>query len=236
MIAVGNINASKVYLGSEEISKIYLGSTQIWGGSSLPYDAQVEYLSGDGSAYINTLIEGTSNTIYDVSLRITESTYGAGIGFVWGARVANKNKSTGLFIYNLGGTGNYERGFGWRWGNTEAYKGFDPLWGDYTLTNKAANRTLVINGSNLSCTNTTFSSGYNVYIFGCNNGGTFTGNPNLQYVPIFSFKIYNGSTLVRDFIPVRVGTVGYFYDNVSKQLFGNANSSGSFILGPDKTT
>jgi hypothetical protein len=40
--------------------------------------------------------------------------------------------------------------------------------------------------------------------------------------------------LVRDFIPVRVGNVGYMYDKVSGQLFGNSGT-GNFILGPDKT-
>lgn len=37
-----------------------------------------------------------------------------------------------------------------------------------------------------------------------------------------------------DFVPVRVGSVGYMLDLVSKQLFGNAGT-GDFILGPDKT-
>jgi hypothetical protein len=35
--------------------------------------------------------------------------------------------------------------------------------------------------------------------------------------------------------PVRLGQVGYLYDKVSGQLFGNAGT-GNFILGPDKTS
>ena len=38
-----------------------------------------------------------------------------------------------------------------------------------------------------------------------------------------------------DFLPVRVVTVGYMYDRVSGQFFGNAGT-GAFIIGPDKTT
>lgn len=49
---------------------------------------------------------------------------------------------------------------------------------------------------------------------------------------IFSVKVFNNGVLVRDFIPVRVGTVGYMYDRVSGQLFGNAGT-GDFVLGPD---
>jgi hypothetical protein len=38
--------------------------------------------------------------------------------------------------------------------------------------------------------------------------------------------------LMADFIPVRVGDVGYMYDRVSGQLFGNAGT-GEFVLGTD---
>jgi hypothetical protein len=38
---------------------------------------------------------------------------------------------------------------------------------------------------------------------------------------------------VIDFIPVRIGNVGYMYDKVSGKLFGNTGT-GNFILGPDK--
>lgn len=50
---------------------------------------------------------------------------------------------------------------------------------------------------------------------------------------VYSAQLIINNTLVRDFIPVRVGQVGYMYDKVSKQLFGNAGT-GEFILGPDK--
>lgn len=49
---------------------------------------------------------------------------------------------------------------------------------------------------------------------------------------IYFVKLYHDGILVRDFIPVRVGNVGYMYDEVSGQLFGNAGT-GEFILGPD---
>ena len=49
---------------------------------------------------------------------------------------------------------------------------------------------------------------------------------------IWYVKIYNGSTLVRDLIPVRVGTTGYLFDRISWTLFGNAGT-GSFLYGAD---
>ena len=46
-------------------------------------------------------------------------------------------------------------------------------------------------------------------------------------------QVYDASGgLLLDFIPVRVGTVGYLYDRVSGKLFGNAGT-GDFVLGPD---
>lgn len=49
---------------------------------------------------------------------------------------------------------------------------------------------------------------------------------------IYDVKIYVNDELVRRFIPVRIGQVGYMYDEVSGELFGNA-SIGNFTLGPD---
>lgn len=49
---------------------------------------------------------------------------------------------------------------------------------------------------------------------------------------IRSFKHRKATGEILDLIPVRVGNVGYMYDKVSGQLFGNAGT-GDFILGPD---
>ena len=51
-------------------------------------------------------------------------------------------------------------------------------------------------------------------------------------IKLKSLKCKQEGVEVIDFIPVRVGTVGYMYDRVSGQLFGNAGT-GAFILGPD---
>ena len=59
----------------------------------------------------------------------------------------------------------------------------------------------------------------------------FGYNANSQ-AKIASYKhVKNGQTII-DLIPIRKGTIGYMYDKVSGQLFGNSGS-GSFILGPD---
>ena len=49
----------------------------------------------------------------------------------------------------------------------------------------------------------------------------------------YYLKIWDNGNLVADFIPVRKGTTGYMYDKVSGNLFGNSGT-GDFILGNDK--
>lgn len=48
----------------------------------------------------------------------------------------------------------------------------------------------------------------------------------------YACQIWDGQTLVRDFVPCRIGTTGYLYDRVSQTLFGNIGT-GDFTLGPD---
>lgn len=70
------------------------------------------------------------------------------------------------------------------------------------------------------------------------NGNTiylYVQDPNNRKstAKLFSFQAYIGDTLSLDLVPIRVGQVGYMYDKVSGQLFGNSGT-GNFILGPDK--
>jgi len=58
------------------------------------------------------------------------------------------------------------------------------------------------------------------------------GNNNIKF-RMYSFKIYDNGTLIRDMIPVKDSDgVVCMYDKVSKQYFYNAGT-GNFIAGPD---
>ena len=54
-------------------------------------------------------------------------------------------------------------------------------------------------------------------------------------VHLYSFSIEKSGEKIIDLIPVRKRSIGYMYDRVSGQLFGN-QGTGDFIIGPDKTT
>ena len=86
------------------------------------------------------------------------------------------------------------------------------------------------NGTAVPMSNGTFlNNSLSLFLFGVNGDTSVNTNGRIS-----SCKIYHSGVLVRDYIPVRKGTVGYMFDRVSGELFGNAGT-GAFIIGPDKT-
>ncbi len=61
--------------------------------------------------------------------------------------------------------------------------------------------------------------------------GEFQFGPGASKV--YSAQLSTSGVMQRDLIPVRLGTVGYFYDRVSRGMFGA--STGSLTPGPDKS-
>lgn len=243
MIAAGSTNASKVYLGSEEISKIYLGSTQIWGGSSptpptpvLPYDAEVEYLETDGWCYINTNYVPVGNTKVDVKwMSVTDDIEITVPYCPIGGGIAFANKYFGLWAP----TNQNYRFFPLRGNSNNGYDTSSRV----SLLDKVntcvfANNTSTVNLNNKNYTVATTSvTDYSIplWLFASNVNNN-TPSSNQHKLRLYYADILEGSTYVRQFIPVRVGTTGYMYDKVSGTLFGNANSSGAFTFGNDVTT
>ena len=191
------------------------------------YDAEIEYLETDGTAYIDTNVIETSKTRFELEFYVSSFTaptsakalFGARGGITWQCCVTiDANAST--IIWHRGNKNSSSKAF------------TSGLW---QFSNMQNSNTLVTNNGNLSAANQgKYSSTSKFYIFASSWGsGTHYGIPNLRFN---TGKITNGATLVRDYIPVRVGQVGYLFDKISKKLFGNANDSGAFILGPDKTT
>ena len=195
------------------------------GGSALPYDAEVEYLQSSGGQWIDSGIVPNINTGIECTIEwVTISNHNSDDKYVFGMR-----QSTGNTRFWVGVANKMLRG---------AVGGFESSNVSISANDKKV-LTFNLNGNSRATwggeyydfTATSFSASYNAYIFAVNNRGSASYNVSAK---LYSFKIYNGLTLVRDYIPVRVGQVGYLYDKVSRTLFANAGT-GSFILGPDKT-
>lgn len=197
---------------------LYIGNTRYCPviGKGLPYDAEISYLITDGSAYIDTGIDGKQLLIVSITMARAEDTGSVSrvlFGF-WN----DASSYTGLIQLM-----------------TESNKIVAPSGrNSFTLAGISSSTTLVqdtfysftITQTQVTTTDRT------AYVFCRNNGAPSMIN---THVKIKRVSMTRNNTLVRDFIPVRVGQVGYMYDRVSGQLFENANSTGAFILGPDIT-
>lgn len=211
---------------------IALNRRRYMGGGALLYDAEVEYLEGTGTQYINTgFYPRTTNVNIKVENKFNKSTL-SGDNCVLGARTG----TTGDKGYKLP---NFYNG-------VLEYQGLvraGELTGTYTTDTdytfiaelKQGSQNFYVNGvlnTEFSDSNASCNCGGNLYLFALNNNGQtrwqFKGK-------IYYCKIWEDDVLVRDYIPVRVGTTGYMYDRCTDTLYGN-NGSGSFILGNDKTT
>lgn len=189
------------------------------GSAPLPYDAEVEYLQSiDKNQYIYTDVKVIGSYTYEIDI-----------------------------LPYTSGNGYYPFGC-----YASLMYGFDPDYQYFALpyTQELRRNTailpsrqrykmvispdgLLVNGVLQSSTylSSWAQNTYGIALFGRRsaNGGI----QNTGQTRIYSFKVTNGTESIIDLIPVRVGQVGYMYDKVSGQLFGNIGT-GDFVLGPDK--
>lgn len=196
---------------------------RVMGGKRLPYDAEVEYLRSSGTQWIDTGIVPTAQTNIAIKFLTTYLSGSDSLG-IFGCRVASNNKSFLLLQYKNGNSNLFR----WDYSNS-LYNIVSVTSGWHIATNDRASITL--DGTRYART-TQFSPTTNkIFLFCVNqNGSPFILHTALD---IASFSVTENGVVILDLIPVRVGQVGYMYDKVSGQLFGNAGT-GDFIVGPDK--
>lgn len=218
MINIGILDLADAYVGSTPIEKAYIGSQLVWEKSSpvLPYDAEVEYIQGNGSAWIDPLYTTTSNSIITIDCQLSS--------IAVQKRIIG-NITTGYFEIYINGSK--------KWSFASNNK-------TYASSITANTNRHVLKIDNVAAKgyidNTAVTIGRNAAayygtteIFARHTVADRTCAGN-----IYACTIANGTTLVRDYIPVRVGTVGCLYDKVSGILFYSSGSS-DFTAGPDVT-
>lgn len=218
-----------IYVGDKRYAP-YIGDKRrryMGGGSSLPYDAEVEYLESTGTQYIDTGIACRSfdqiNGMFQADG--TKSGNNAYIFFGQGMSYSSYN-------FELYSAVPLDKISCLISGNTDVTL-------DYTdVFNVSVNNKVFtfadIHGNILAVADRSAAGDYTasgtMAIFALHRQSiTMTSKP----VKCFSFQISQDSMLVLDLIPVRIGTTGYMYDKVSGELFGNAGT-GNFTLGSDK--
>lgn len=196
-------------------------------GAPLPYDAEVEWLRGDGMSYIDTGYIADENTGYAVDLSCD------GIDFSY------ENCIIGVIIpshcitmrYSKSRADFYFRGHHFIY--DVAISEFDSYKRNNISLNILGDGKALINGVlvNSFSLDKRMSNSKSVFLF----AGNYSSPYGITMSKIYSAKIYENGEIALDLVPVRVGSVGFMYDRVSGQLFGNSNT-GAFIIGPDKTT
>ena len=202
---------------------------QTGGDSPLPQGAvEIEYLHCTGTQYINTGIKGSSDITIKLKCLHPATSNSRAYGALFGSRIANQNSHYNIYeSYNA----NY------RFGNTSSGAWVNSTDRIVIFDNTEAANVMKIFDmtgaviTTLSTTFKTFNNNLDMYLFANNTNGTI-GTCTNGY--IYSCVFYRNSSVIANFIPVRVGTVGYMYEKVSKTLFGN-DGTGDFVLGPDVT-
>jgi hypothetical protein len=191
-----------------------------YGGKSLPYDYKVEYLESSGTQYIDTGVYANGKIRMLAHIK-TKKDGGPNSAF---SGVIHKN-FTGIWqvVYSY-------MGVDFNVSQQEIVFSF-PYIGEQVFDVDQVNRTITLNGVTQEMTNIPMAvqPGYdNIPL--CKYNNRLNNFNNFWIGEVYYAKIYDNNTLVRDFIPVSVGNVGYMYDKVSGQLFGN-QGTGSFIVG-----
>lgn len=231
------IESDNVYLGKEAFDDSAMTQADVIGTVTavgplapfvppLPYDAQVEYLQSNGNAYINTGITPSATT----GMLIKGMPTGTA-DRVWAGQRNGGSTATRWYV---GSSTRYYGGYG-------AFVAPSPdITTDTTaiytlkLNYKGDGNFVILDGNNtilatVALLSLGFTPANNIRLFG--SAGA-TGNTYKWPGKMYAAEITQNSDVVMNLIPVRVGTVGYMYDTISGQLFGN-NGSDSFGVGPD---
>ena len=186
-----------------------IGSRQDENIGPLPYDAEIEYLAGDGTPYINTGIRLRSTDTVTIGLYIDTDDKTTWFG-IFGSR----DDTRFLIMRVYANRTDYVNFFG---PNKDVY--FNRFeWGEFTH---------VFGGEYHESTEDCFLFRYN------NRGGL---SPSTRYL-ISKFTIVRDGRRILDLIPVRFTnelgeTEGGMYDKISGEILTN-RWNGSFEIGPD---
>lgn len=202
--------------GDTEVLKIMKGDIEKW--PCLPYDAEVEYLQSDGTAYIDTGIIPTLNTKVITKVAFMQTTpYG-----YFGSRNSDLRftcttfSGGGYFAFSM----NYNA-----WPTSRGAVVLDTPFvlmaknGQYSINNNTYSSTLVSNKN--------FTESFQLF--------RYNNSSNYEYsrMKLYYIQFYENDELKHDFVAVRKNGVGYLYDKVSGVLFGNDAASGAFTYGND---
>lgn len=177
---------------------------------------QLEYIQSSGTQYIDTGFKPNQNTKFEVDLNVTNTSC-----HVFGARTAYLNKAFVLFWAS-------NSGFCIQMANSKFNGGTFDTTKRYKVT-MTSSQLYLDDSLQVSYSVADFQCEQNAWLMSCySSSASEYANGKL-----YSAKIYDGNTLVRDFIPCKNpdGEIG-MWDDVNRVFYGNAGT-GSFTAGAE---
>ena len=197
------------------------------------YDSKIEYIESTGTQYIDTEIVASQYIGTSITVEFTQESYDNSEYTLMGVGDANRTRWGIMYYLKTNSESESVSGSQLCTSNNSYYQKSQASRGKHKiLYNYNFGLSFNVDGEVIQSTMARSSGStyaYNIVLFGRNNNGSIVKKIKAR---IYSCKITSNNEIVRDFIPVRVGQVGYLYDRVSGQLFGNLGS-GTFTLGPD---
>ena len=185
----------------------------------LPYDAEVEYLESTGTQWIDTgyVYNEDSKFVCDAMLMsVPSDTFATMFGAVQSYR--------GVFLA-LNNTVPIQARFGANSvGNIVSDLSVQNAVGVRHKYELSARRLAIDDDVFTRSGFTPYTVNRSIWLCSCNDSDSGNLNRRPCSLRVYTFAIYNGNVLVRDFIPVRVGTTGAMYD---KRGVGGMNPDGT---------
>lgn len=185
---------------------------------------QVEYIESTGTQYIDTGFKPNQNTRIVIDIDVTASSVASSL---FGAR--NSYQNNGFALHTGSSNAGYQIDYAT---NTNKVT---------TITSSGRHK-IDFNGNILTVDDTVintyseaaFQCNYTALIFSVHSGDTLMHENYPTKAKLYSCRIYDNNTLVRDFVPcVNDSGVGCLYDKVNQVCYYK-NGTGDFIVGSAK--
>ncbi len=192
---------------------------------------RLQYIQSSGTQYIDTGVKGNQNTKVEIKYSFYQTSSTTGSGRIFGSRGNGSTNSANAFVIGTNsGIVSLSTTLFMQYGSNSAASTTEKIVLNKWFSIVHSRTTHNVNGVDygVEYSSTTFTTPFNLKLFGFDNyGTTLTGVGRMAYA-----KIWNGDTLIRDFIPAKNSSnVVGMYDTVSKTFFTNAGS-GTFTAGP----
>lgn len=195
---------------------------------------QLEYIESTGTQYIDTGFKPNNNTRVVAEFMATSyiTDKPTWQSTLFSVRTSGNLEAYGEFVCSQDSPNGLRSDYGTN--TNEQSCGTNLLLKKIKVDKNKNVTTYTYNGTVLSTIITsvqTFSTPYSLWLFRINDAGRPLGASNIR---LYSCKIYDNDTLVRDFVPVLdYAGIPCMYDQVEGKLYYN-KGTGEFVAGPEK--